>query len=238
MRGQRAGHGWAAILCYSQPPMPKRKPTRRTRVNPDQVREQILAAFSDKAKHVGIRGVMMAELASELRMSIATLYKQFPSKEALTIACVERWVDELAARDAARPDPKLKRPGFDQFMHWVDGWASAQATLSPAFLHDLQSDYPAAFKRFSELAKERSSRGAALVRPLVKTDLDPTVALAVLDLIVSTVQRPEFSDKLGISRREAVRTAVTIWASGAIDRKGKLRELGGAPSKRASRSRA
>jgi AcrR family transcriptional regulator len=205
--------------------MVKRKSSKRTRSASDQVREQILDAFSDKAKRVGIRGVMMAELASELRMSASTLYKQFASKQALTLACVERWVDELAAAEAARPDPKVRRDGFEQFMHWVDAWADANARLSPAFARDLQSDYPAAWRRFREVARDRSARGAELVRPLLKPELDERVALAVLDLIVTAVQRPEFAERLRITRREAIRSAVTVWASGAVDRRGKLRPL-------------
>jgi AcrR family transcriptional regulator len=179
------------------------------------VRERILDAFSQKAKRIGIRGVMMAQLASELRMSATTLYKQFPSKEALTIACVERWVDELAAAEAARPDPKAKRTGLDQFMHWLDAWSSANAELSPAFARDLQSDYPKAWKRMRKIAQDRSARGVALVRPLIRSEIDQRVALALLELIVTRVQRPEFAARLGISRKEAIRGALRVWATGA-----------------------
>jgi AcrR family transcriptional regulator len=205
--------------------MAKAKANKRTQVDPTHVRGRILDAFSAKAKRVGIRTIMMAELASELRMSASTLYKLFPSKEALALACVERWVDELAAAESARRDPEAPRPGFEQFMHWLDAWASANATLSPAFVHDLQSDYPAAWQRFREIAQERSLRGAELVKPLLKSELDSGVALAVLDLIVTAVQRPEFAERLGITRQVAMRSAVSIWASGAIDRRGKLRPL-------------
>src|SRR4249920_707836 len=98
---------------------------RRTRSAPSEVRARILDAFSTRAKQVGIRGVMMAELAGELRMSAATLYKQFPSKEALAMACVERWARELGAAEAAKRDPAHPRHGFEQFMHWIDAWAAA-----------------------------------------------------------------------------------------------------------------
>jgi AcrR family transcriptional regulator len=50
-----------------------------------RVRERILQAFSEKAKRSGLRSVVMAELASELRMSAATLYKHFSSKEELVL---------------------------------------------------------------------------------------------------------------------------------------------------------
>jgi AcrR family transcriptional regulator len=205
----------------------QRKGGRRQRGAPDQVRAQILDAFSAKAKHVGLRGVMMADLATELRMSAATLYKRFPSKEALAVACVDRWANELGAAEAAKRDPKASRGGFEQFMHWVDAWTEANAELSPVFRRDLQTDYPAVWQRYREVVNERKKRGAALLRPLVKRELDKELALAVLDLIFTTVLRPEFADQLRVSRHDAIRMAVSIWAGGALDRSGKLRAIRG-----------
>jgi AcrR family transcriptional regulator len=194
---------------------------------PDQVSKQILDAFSARAKHVGIRGVMMVELATELRMSAATLYKRFASKEALAMACVDRWAHELGASEAARRDPSGRRVGFEQFMHWVDAWAEANAALSPVFRRDLESDYPVVWRRYRQVVTERKKRGAALLRPLVKSELDKDVALAVLDLIFTAVLDPEFADRLRVSRHDAIRMAVSIWAGGALERRGKLRALRG-----------
>jgi AcrR family transcriptional regulator len=202
-----------------------REPVRRARVAPEQVRQQIVDAFSVKAKAVGLRGVMMGEIASELRISASTLYKHFPSKEALTLACVERWAEEFAASGAVADNPRPRREPFEQFTHWLDAWADAHAELSPAFVRDLESDYPAAFSRFRAVVQLRKQDGAALLRSQLKPELDERVALAVLDLILNTVVRPEFADRLRISRQEAMRTAVSIWAGGALDRRGKLRPL-------------
>ena len=66
----------------------------------EAVRQRVLAAFSAKARRSGIRSVLMAELASELRMSAMTLYKHFASKEELVNAMVDAWALELAAIEA------------------------------------------------------------------------------------------------------------------------------------------
>jgi AcrR family transcriptional regulator len=199
-----------------------RRAAQRSRVAPEQVRERIVEAFAAKAKAVGLRGVMMGEIATQLRISASTLYKHFPSKEALTLDCVERWADEFAASDAASDDPRHEREPFEQFVHWIDAWADAHAALSPAFVRDLESDYPAAFRRFRAIVAQRKQQGAALLRPELKSELDKRVALAVLDLILTTVVRPEFAEGLRISRHEAIHTAVLIWAGGALDRRAKL----------------
>lgn len=211
--------------------MPTPAAKRRPRLDPEQVRQQILDRFCARAKQVGIRAVMMGELAAELRMSASTLYAQFPSKETLALACVDRWAVELAAAEAAEPDPKVRRDGFGQFMHWLDTWSAAQASLSPAFLRDLRTDYPAAWQRFREVGFQRRTRGAALLRPVLRRDLDPDIALAVLGIILREVMRPDFADRLRVSRHEALRTAVAIWASGAMDRRGKVRTLEGRAAK-------
>jgi len=198
------------------------------------VRGQILDAFSTRAKAIGIRAVMMGELAAELRISASTLYKHFASKEALTLACVERWALELAAMEASEASaagkasaaqPASGADGFARFMRWVDAWADANGALSPAFSRDLKSDYPAAWKRFLDVVDERKRRGAEILRPMLKPELDERVALAILNLILTTVLNPEFAARLRISRHEAIHSAVSIWAGGAVDRRGTVRAL-------------
>jgi AcrR family transcriptional regulator len=203
------------------------KSVPRARALPEQIRQRIVEAFSEQAKANGLRGVMMGELASELRISASTLYKHFASKEALALACVERWADEFAASDAVADNPHHKRDPFEQFAHWLDAWADAHAALSPAFVRELESDCPAAYQRFRTVVEQRKREGAALLRSELKPELEQRVAFAVLDLILTTVVRPEFADRLRISRHDAIRSAVTIWAAGALDRRGKLRALRG-----------
>jgi AcrR family transcriptional regulator len=201
------------------------------RADPEHVSAQILDAFSARAKRIGLRTLLMTELATELRMSASTLYKLYPSKEALAAACVDRWADELGAAEAAKRDSKAGADGFDQFMRWVEAWADANASISPAFAHDLETDYPAVWRRYREIVDERKRRGAALLRPMLKPEVDRRVALALLDVIFKTVLEPEFANRLGISRREAIRSAISVWAGGALARGGKLRSLRGMKSK-------
>lgn len=201
-----------------------RRSGRRARMDAQDVSIQILEAFSVRATRMGLRALRMTELASELRMSASTLYKFFPSKEALAAACVERWADQLAAAESAKPSARPHDP-FEQFVRWIEAWADENAALSPAFAHDLRTDHPAAWKRYREVINERKARGAALLRPLIKPDVDSRVALALLDVIFRTVIDPAFAQRLQTSRREALRSAVMIWAGGAISRRGQLRSL-------------
>lgn len=193
----------------------------RSRIDHEQLSEQILEAFSARAKRIGLRALHMGELASELRMSATTLYKLYPSKEALALACLERWADELSAAEAAKQDPK--RAPFEQYMHWIDAWADANASISPLFLHDLRTDYPAVWKRYGEVLAKRKRQGMQLLRPLLRPEVNERVAFGLLGSIFSLVQDPEFAARLNVSRRDALRSAVAIWAGGALGRGGKAR---------------
>jgi AcrR family transcriptional regulator len=207
----------------------------RSRVNVEQLSAQILDTFSARAKRLGLRALHMGELASELHMSATTLYKLYPSKEALALACLQRWADELGAAEAARQNPK--RAPFDQYMHWIDAWADANAAISPAFLRDLQTDYPAVWKRYSQVITERKRHGMTLLRPLLRPEVNERVAFSLLNHIFSIVQDPAFADRLNVSRRDALRSAVSIWAGGALGRGGKASSNVRPIAKRKAKSR-
>ncbi|MET0386395.1 MAG: TetR/AcrR family transcriptional regulator [Polyangiales bacterium] len=201
------------------PSKPMRRGTaRRPRANTEQLRERVLEAFSATAKRHGFRALLMTKLASELRISATTLYKLFPSKEALALACVEDWVNEIGAAEAARRAVVTPRDGFEQYMQWVDAWAEANAALSPAFTRDLQTEYASVWKRYVQALDDRKHRGARLLRPLLKPGIDERVAFALLNVIFTKVREAEFAERLDISRREALRSAVAIWAGGALQR--------------------
>jgi len=108
-------------------------------------------------------------------------------------------------------------------MHWIDAWADANAAISPAFLRDLQSDYPTVWRRYRQVIAERKRQGMVLLRPLLRPEVNDRVAFSLLNHIFSLVQDPDFADQLNVSRREALRGAVSIWAGGALLRAPKLK---------------
>ena len=191
----------------------KQAPTRQ---DAQQVRERILAAFSERAKRSGIRGIVMAELLQGLHMSASTLYQHFPSKNDLVTASVERWAGEIAGDAFAGKPSKDARVIYDQLIAWAEAWAEAQAQFAPAFISDLQRDYPAAWEIFQRHVTTSKRNGAARLTPGLKSGLQPEIALALLGLILTHITDPELPDRLRVSRHEFIRPAVSIWAGGAL----------------------
>jgi AcrR family transcriptional regulator len=202
------------------------RPPRGSAEDAARVRERILRAFSSKAKRSGIRAVVMGELASELRMSAVTLYKHFASKDDLVSAMVDAWALELAAIDAL----DLGRiadchAALERLLLWADNWTASLANVSPAFFKDLRRDHPEAWARFQAQIEGRKASAAPLLSPFLREDLNPTAALLMLDYLVTHVADPRQAERLGISRRDAVRTALSIWGGGALRQRAKLRAV-------------
>ena len=189
----------------------------------DDARERILAAFSARATRSGIRAVVMGELASELRMSATTLYRHFASKDDLVSAMVDAWALELAAIDALDwSKVQSCSAALELLLHWADAWTAILGQVAPAFFEDLHRDHPAAWRRFLGLIQERKVVAGRHLGPYVRPDLHAETTFAMLDQLVLHAANPRFAEALGISRREAVRAAVSIWGGGALIQRVKL----------------
>jgi AcrR family transcriptional regulator len=197
-----------------------RKKSAATRQDAHQVRERILAAFSERAKRSGIRGIVMADLLQELHMSASTLYQHFPSKDDLVKASVERWAGEIAGDAFAGKPSKDAKVIYDQLIAWAEAWSDAQAQFAPAFIGDLQRDYPAAWEVFQRHVTTSKRNGAARLTPGIKPGLQPEIALALLGVILTHITDPELPDRLRVSRHEFIRTCIAIWAGGALRAQG------------------
>ena len=194
-------------------PRPRRPAPRRPARAP-AVRARILDAFSARAKRSGIRSVVMGELATELHVSISTLYDHFASKDDLVAAMVEHWCADLATHDAMIADARL--PVVERVMTWAEAWSARVIQYAPAFWTDLARDHPALWARLQRDLDERKAKGAALLLPYLRPGLVPAAAFGLLDLIYTHSHDPRRCDRQGVARRDAIRTALSIWAEGAL----------------------
>jgi len=54
----------------------------------------------------GCKKVVLRDVADQARMSLATIYKAFPSRDELIVAAVERWMDENIFDPLKKPIPE------------------------------------------------------------------------------------------------------------------------------------
>jgi len=190
---------------------PQKRPNA---VDPTNLR--ILDVFSERAKRMGIRSVVMGDLASELGMSMTTLYGRFASKEKLVAAMVDSWCAELATHDALIEDSRMSIN--ERFRVWADAWSVRIVEYSPAFFADLARDYPQLSAQLQKDLGERRARGKNLLAPHLRPGIQKDAAFALLDLIYAHAHDPRLCDQAGLARREVVRTALDIWAKGSLRR--------------------
>jgi AcrR family transcriptional regulator len=72
------------------------RPAQRRATCPDEVRGRILDVAEERFRRVGHRKTSVADIASELGMSPANIYRFFPSKDAISKSICMRVVNEVA----------------------------------------------------------------------------------------------------------------------------------------------
>ena len=68
----------------------------RTGIDPDEARSRILEVAEGHFRHVGYHKTSMADIASELGMSPANVYRFFPSRDAINESICGRALNEVA----------------------------------------------------------------------------------------------------------------------------------------------
>ena len=72
------------------------KPVSRTRTDPEETRSRILEVAENFFRTIGYQKTSVADIAAELRMSPAKIYRFFPSKGAINESICGRSVEEVA----------------------------------------------------------------------------------------------------------------------------------------------
>ena len=129
-------------------------------------------------------------------------------------------VFEVFVAQGHDPDSLLSKETLEetraQVMTWAEAWSARVIQYAPAFWTDLARDHPALWARLQRDLDERKAKGAALLLPYLRPGLVPAAAFGLLDLIYTHSHDPRRCDRQGVARRDAIRTALSIWAEGAL----------------------
>ena len=100
----------------------------------EQTRQQIISRALSLSSEVGLEGLSLGNLASELKLSKSGLFAHFKSKEALQLEVLQAAI-ELFVRDVVRPailEPRgIRRVQalFDNYLAWVRGIGKARTCI-------------------------------------------------------------------------------------------------------------
>jgi AcrR family transcriptional regulator len=156
----------------------------------------------------------MAELARDLGISTRTLYQRFPSKGDLVMAMMERWADALAREQERRL--RRRMTPLASMTEAAVGWIEARERFSPVFWRELAREYPDAARVFRSRVRANMERARERLIPLMRPDLDSALALELLLEMVQLATDTDRCERVGLTRREAARAALDLWARGAL----------------------
>ena len=181
----------------------------------DERAGRILDAMEAHLCRGGIRAVVMSELAAELGMSTKTLYRAFPSKDALVGGVVDRWAERLLAAQQRRRDSDMSaaervRTGARFQVH-------RRERMSAEFWAELESDHPEAWARYRRILDDGRRRSDAWMARAVRDGVDVQVARALLVASIERALDPELRRTAGLGRDEAIDVACDIWSRGVFN---------------------
>ena len=76
-----------------------------TRASDDQTRDVILDVVLELLESGGYDAVRLREVARRARLSLAKIYKLFPTRQELIVSALERWMASHAYADLTMPEP-------------------------------------------------------------------------------------------------------------------------------------
>ncbi|MEW6077967.1 MAG: TetR/AcrR family transcriptional regulator [Thermodesulfobacteriota bacterium] len=196
---------------------PRNEKTRR------RIMQFAEGAFHDR----GFRGVTVEEICGGLGMSKRTFYKYFANRDALALAIM---MDRFAVfgpalienLKSAKPVKHILETHFDLLIHNIYGRISAQ------MFADFQTMFPDAWQNLEQARRQIIAMFADLLRRgqaegCIRQDLDPLVAVKIIQGIATHLADPRFLLSAGIDMDAFVRNWQHLVFFGLLTTKTKQR---------------
>lgn len=175
----------------------------------------------DKFFQFGFTRVTVDEIAQDLGVSKKTLYKYFPSKEALLREIMKQTTHEIEAKI----DTILKDRNSD-FVEKLRGiWAFLASRLSkigPPFQQDLQRHAPEVWKevdqRRNQIIRQRFGKlfQKGVQSKAIRRDIDAELLVLIYLTLVQRIVNPETLSQLPLSMSQAFETIISVMFEGIL----------------------
>lgn len=170
---------------------------RPLRVDAQRNRDKLLAAATEAFAEHG-EDVPLETIAARAGVGIGTLYRHYPSREALVVAAYEHEVDVLCA---AAAELLATQPADEALRAWAERFADYMATkrgMGSALRAAAASDSPLfAVTRERILGALRLLLTAGARAGTLRADVDPTDVMRVISGIWYLPSGPEWRDDVG-----------------------------------------
>jgi TetR/AcrR family transcriptional regulator, cholesterol catabolism regulator len=156
-------------------------PTRPVLTKSQQARrERVIRAALELGAEGGYDAVQMRDVATRAEVALGTIYRYFPSKDALLVAVMVQWVDDLQRRVSRHPptgDSTVERVTdvFDRAIRTMD----REPKLTSAVITAMTAGDPAAVDAMLEV----TGAMARILEPAFPPDVEPEVEAAAAKVL-------------------------------------------------------
>lgn len=199
-------------------PIPLAPPPAPT---PVAARERILRVARAHFFTHGFHTITMDDLARELGMSKKTLYRHFPTKEAVLDTILDRFAEEAAQLlETIRGD--VSASTTDRLRRVVEGIARHIAPVQPAFLVSLKRFAPAQWDRLDQLRRRNLERHLlpmlveGQARGEIRASASPRFVLEFLLVALPALLDPATLGRLDFAPAEVASQALDILFRGLV----------------------
>jgi AcrR family transcriptional regulator len=176
--------------------------------------DSVLDEVERRFRTTGPRGLVMSDLARSQSMSTKTLYRLFPSKEALILAVVRRWCDGLLAAQDRRNDSDMT--ARERISTAIQALVAHRRRFSPDFWAELRDEHPEAWSLHTETLARARRRAEGWMQAARRSDVDAHVARLSLLALVELAQRSDLLEATGLELAESIDQLAGIWARGVL----------------------
>ena len=192
------------------------------------MRKEIIQKCLKEFQRQGIRKMTLKEIAGELGVSTKTVYKYFPDKESLVMACVDTHYEQLYQNLMVVLD-KPGNPLISLFRIWIEA-SQLDFGTTHIFYADLNYYYPKVQDRVLKKNEDKFSKPIlglmekAREKGLTRKEIHPAVALEACGSIYSLLTRTTGFKKFKMNPFELAENTIAVYLRGLCTSKG-LREL-------------
>lgn len=167
------------------------------------------------------------DLAAELGISKATLYKEFRSKEEILRAVVREFMTEIIGRvDALIKDERMSF--VERLAALLSLVGSRISRLGPLFVRDIQKSAPAVWKEIEDFRRDKiiinfkTILEAGHKQGLFRGDIDTDLLMKIFLKLVEEFVNPAEILRSGRSPVETFESVIKVFFQGILTDKGRL----------------
>lgn len=208
--------------------VPKRagRPGRPRAAADGAVKDRVLAAAHGLFLERGFLGTTADDIAAELGISKATLYRAFRSKEDILRAVVRRNMEEvLAGVEAILRDGGL---GFVERMAALFGHLGSEISrFGPLLARDIQRAAPSVWREVHEFRQEKILKNFRVIlesgrrEGYFRSDVDPDLLLRMFLGLVQQLVTPEEVRRTGRSPADLFGSVIKVFFQGILTDRGR-----------------